>query len=357
MTVPFDLTCWYLNARRIAELVGMEVVEGNRVATSDHLQRLADLDALRRSIILWIRKNSPQPVEKLFIEGNLREGVLVTLNTNFFFKGLSKFAEHQPSRASELPIAYAKLFDLRDGLKLTFDFHPEHLTSNSSWSVLAGQARMFILAAITKVTKDEIRVSPYVIANVVENRSAIFGIGRWTNFLEVHIDQIDSFAKVEDHRRARSQKDLEPLRSISEQATKQAVAEVLGEASVPKDWGGETSDLFSSSVIIDGRRTSSAFAFKGPAKFHPMTLADLGKNGDQINRLYEEPADLLVLQHCHEITTPVRKMMRAFAQQMGNPRSYCVIDGYDTLRLLVAYGKCGLGRPHRRRKRRELPHR
>jgi hypothetical protein len=73
-----------------------------------------------------------------------------------------------------------------------------------------------------------------------------------------------------------------------------------------------------------------------------MTMAELGKNGDQISRLFEEPAELLVLQHCHEITPDVRKTMRAFANQMGNPRMYCVIDGYDTIRVLEAYGKCGL---------------
>lgn len=73
-----------------------------------------------------------------------------------------------------------------------------------------------------------------------------------------------------------------------------------------------------------------------------MTMADLGKNGDQINRLFAEPPELLILQHCHEITAPVRYTMRAFAQQMGNPRLFCMIDGYDTIRLLKAYNQCGL---------------
>jgi hypothetical protein len=111
---------------------------------------------------------------------------------------------------------------------------------------------------------------------------------------------------------------------------------------VPKDWGGESSDLFSSRVVLGGRRISTAFLLKGPAKFHPMTPADLGKNGDQIGRLFSEPADLLVLQHCHEVTVAVRKQMRAYAQQMGNPRRFCIIDGYDTLRILKAYEKLDL---------------
>ncbi|MCS1412289.1 MAG: hypothetical protein M2R45_05495 [Verrucomicrobia subdivision 3 bacterium] len=74
-----------------------------------------------------------------------------------------------------------------------------------------------------------------------------------------------------------------------------------------------------------------------------MKMTDLGKNGDQINRLFNEPADLLVLQHCHEITAPVRGTMRAFAQRMGDLRIFCLINGYDTVRLLRAYGKCGFG--------------
>ena len=98
--------------------------------------------------------------------------------------------------------------------------------------------------------------------------------------------------------------------------------------------------------MIDGQRISTAFLLKGPAKFHPMTPADLEKNGDQIGRLFDEPADLLVLQHCHEVKTAVRKQMRAYAQRMNQPRQFCIIDGYDTLRILQAYRKCGFTSSH-----------
>lgn len=131
------------------------------------------------------------------------------------------------------------------------------------------------------------------------------------------------------------------LRAIPEQEIKKAFAEIIGEPTVPKDWSGERSDLFTTWVKLQGRRISTALAFKGPAKFHPMAASDLGKNGDQIDRLFSEPADLLILQHCHDITPPVRGMMRAYAQQMGRPRLFCLINGYDTLRILRAYGKCG----------------
>lgn len=347
MSVPFDITSWYLNARRIVELTGMDVIAGHRVATSDQLQRLADIDALRRSVLNWIERNDPQPLEKLLVEDKLTEGVIFTLNTNFFFKGLNALGGPSapvPSNA-KLPQGYAKLDQLKPNLRVTFDFHPEHLTSTSSWVELTGQKRMFVLGVVTEITDSEIKSKPYVIGNLVERRGEIFAARRWASHLEMHLEQIDNFSLVRDVRPIRSKKALESLRVIPEQAVKEAFADIIGELSVPNDWGGEKSDLFSTAVLIDGQRVSAAFAFKGPAKFRPMTLAELGKNGDQINRLYEEPADLLVLQHCHEITPPVRRVMRSFAQQMGNPRMYCIIDGYDTLRLLQAYGKCGFSKP------------
>jgi hypothetical protein len=68
-----------------------------------------------------------------------------------------------------------------------------------------------------------------------------------------------------------------------------------------------------------------------------MKATHLGKNGDQITRLASEPAQLLVLQHCHLVSRPVREQLRAFAVNPCAPRRYCIIDGPDTYRLLKAY--------------------
>lgn len=70
-----------------------------------------------------------------------------------------------------------------------------------------------------------------------------------------------------------------------------------------------------------------------------MTLNSLGKNNDQIVRLASSPAEVLVVQHCHDITPPVRDTLRAFAVQPSRPRRYCLMDGRDSLRLLKAYDK------------------
>lgn len=73
--------------------------------------------------------------------------------------------------------------------------------------------------------------------------------------------------------------------------------------------------------------------------FAPMGLNHLGKNNDQIYGLAHTPAELLVVQHCHEFQEPVWSTLRSFAVQPGAVRRYCPIDGKNSLRLLNAYDK------------------
>lgn len=158
------------------------------------------------------------------------------------------------------------------------------------------------------------------------------------DFFEHFIEDIVEFSRVAD---VAEPQDISVMEKITETAFKTCLAEILGEAA-GKDWGGEMSDHYSAHVRLGERRTTVAFLLKGPAgggRFRPMTLNHLGKNNDQIYRLSQEPAGLLVVQHCHEIGSAVRATLRAFAVQPGNPRRYCLIDGKDSLRLLMAYGK------------------
>ena len=160
---------------------------------------------------------------------------------------------------------------------------------------------------------------------------------------ELHLTQIDQFSRMRSiYEREKYPPRIELLKSIPESAIKAAIAEIIGEGKIPQDWGGEQSDLFSSSVSVAGQFISTAFLFKGPSKFSEMKMNHLGKNGDQIVRLFSEPAQLLVLQHCHSIASAVRSTMRAFASRVHDLRYFSIIDGQDTLRLLSAYNKCGL---------------
>ncbi len=67
---------------------------------------------------------------------------------------------------------------------------------------------------------------------------------------------------------------------------------------------------------------------------------DLGKNGDQLYRLFNIPTDIYIVQHCHTISPAVRKTVEAFALQRSLTVAcrYVIMDGYETARLLRAAG-------------------
>lgn len=156
---------------------------------------------------------------------------------------------------------------------------------------------------------------------------------KYTDFYRVYLEDFEEFQKVKNYPLPES---VDDMRLIKEEAFKQCLGKILVESPL-KDWGGESSDFITSHLHIDGQRLSAAFLLKGPAKFSPMTINHLGKNGDQIIRLSKEPVDILIVQHCHDISPPVIETLKVFATQPTNPRRFCVIDGRESLRMLKAF--------------------
>ena len=151
---------------------------------------------------------------------------------------------------------------------------------------------------------------------------------------EVTCDDFDQFAKV---RRVKTTE----ATSISEKAFKNGIAKLLGESGKFHDWGGERNDLYTSKLRHNGKRRSVAFAFKGPGARGILTPGKLGRNGDQIQRLFLSPADIFIVQYHGQIDQSVVEQMKAFATINSVRESkrvwYGVFDGDDTARLLAAY--------------------
>ena len=93
----------------------------------------------------------------------------------------------------------------------------------------------------------------------------------------------------------------------------------------------------------NSRRIRAAFAFKGPGQAGKLTIAKMGKNGDQGPRLFEEAADIYLVQNWREIDPQVHKFIEtlAIAKSVTSsvPILYCLIDGQDSDRLVRAYAK------------------
>jgi hypothetical protein len=159
--------------------------------------------------------------------------------------------------------------------------------------------------------------------------------------VRINIDEIHSFREV----RKVSPHDVDKLvpLAIPESSIKQSFAQILGEPFVPKDWGGETADLFTSYVVYQNKRLMTGFLLKGPAVKGTLTIRKLGKNGDQVVRLTSNSLDLYVVQFVGPIAQTVVNHLDAHvyqaAQTAKRDRYYCIMDGTDTARLLKAYRK------------------
>ncbi len=175
------------------------------------------------------------------------------------------------------------------------------------------------------------KVSPIAIGKVIK----ISFPKKLIDIRQITVDDIDSFAKV------RKQKATCQLKPMYEKKFKRGLQKIIGEPGTFNDWGGETDDLYSTRLMIGGRRLPAAFGLKGRGTEGVLTPKKMGKNGDQIQRLFRSPAEAFIVQCCDQINQSVIEQMKYFAiakSATNEQRIYFgVIDGRDSQRLYEAY--------------------
>jgi len=154
------------------------------------------------------------------------------------------------------------------------------------------------------------------------------------------IDEIDSFQKVAEVKMAPEAEN----KPILEEAFKKGLQNILSEEGEFNDWGGEGDDLFSNRLVLKGKRVMVAFGLKGRGTKGKLTPKKLGKQGDQIQRLFRGPAEVFLIQYWAQIDKSVIEQMKLMAIAKsaleGRRIYYGEIDGQDTLRILQAYSDC-----------------
>jgi hypothetical protein len=152
----------------------------------------------------------------------------------------------------------------------------------------------------------------------------------------VTVDEIGSFSAV------RKIAHSLPEVVIPEATFKAGLLVLLGEPNEQKDWGGESADIISSRMTLHGKRVGAVLALKGPGKTRKRLMpGDLGKNGDQIQRMFAAVGDVFLVQYWRQIDDAVVRQLATFAQLksvLENRRIFFgVIDGSDSARLIAAY--------------------
>lgn len=149
----------------------------------------------------------------------------------------------------------------------------------------------------------------------------------------ITIDDIDTFDKSHSV-------STEDTSNFREEQIKEGFKKIVGEDGSFRDWGGEKSDLYTTRLLFKRKRISTAIAFKGRGTSGKLVPAKMGKNGDQIGRLFTEPAVLFLVVYNGQIDSSIISQMQAYAigQAIGGKDVYFgVIDGNDLGRIASAY--------------------
>lgn len=346
--IPFSLFCAYINRARVTQLCSDGPPSGELLDLANrglervpaHDRDIMIVDVYRRAFTRWLGRHGSEIPElrQLLSSGGADQGMAL-------FRGPVHAIGVVPrSKVTVPPELHANLSVDGRSVKLRIPITPEYLTPGSAQARLKGQANVTILGYVERIDEVSVVFRPIFIGDVLpfdDIAASVSGAHFWWAEHEIHVDDIDTFAKVRAIPRPGPAR-VRRLVKISEAQVKAAICEILLEAGMPKDWGGERSDIFSSHLVLGGRRVSAAFLLKGPARATPMSHLHLGKAGDQLVRLFHEPASVFILQHCNQVRPTVRESMQALAVRPGRGARYCVIDGQDTYRLLAAYGKYGL---------------
>lgn len=160
--------------------------------------------------------------------------------------------------------------------------------------------------------------------------------------IHITVDDIDSFSRVKRIRPDDVPQNLAPGR-LPEDVFKNGLENILGERTRLKDWGGENLDLYSTNLKIKGKRRAVGIALKGPAKSGALTPGKMGKNGDQIGRLFSQAVDVAIVQYEGDIAISVPSLMDKLAREKARSEEkniyYCLINLLDSYRLRLAYPK------------------
>lgn len=197
--------------------------------------------------------------------------------------------------------------------------------------------KILTLASSTKKLKDyptKRNPAPRSSAGTVKVRVNVRVPTKRIRSTHVTVDDIDNFSKVHSVGSM-------PNVKMAETKFKNGIAKILGEHGVFKDWGGESRDLSSNQLKIDGKRKNVAFAFKGPGTNGKLTPAKMGVNGDQIQRLVRCPAEVFLVQYWNGIEDSVLEQLKDLvtlkAYFEDKELWYGLINGNDSARLIAAY--------------------
>jgi len=154
----------------------------------------------------------------------------------------------------------------------------------------------------------------------------------------ISIQKIDEFSKIKNIKSM--DYDLEK----NEDDIKALFKKIAGEKGKFTDSPVEKNDLLTY-LTMNGKKFLIAFAFKGKSKKRIKKLRpmDMGKNGDQVERLFSSPAEIFFVQfvgQMHELMlSKMEEQATLKSHYTGKKIYYGIIDGNDTSKIFSQYSE------------------
>ena len=179
---------------------------------------------------------------------------------------------------------------------------------------------------------------PTKVRPIVSNAGVRVNVSFPTKTFDIEQITVDDVASFKAVQKIQDSPEMVP---IDEKKFKEGIKRIIGEKGMFIDWGGERNDLFTTKVRIGGKRYACAFAFKGKGLTGILKPNRMGKNGDQIQRLFQSNARVFIVQYWGQIDESIYDLMKCLAISRSalyrEKVFYCVIDGFDTARIGSAY--------------------
>lgn len=314
--------------QRLPEEVCLDVEE-KISGLSTQMERNAYRRVCAESVATRIFESRPEELAVWLMEDRaVGDSAVLTTTQRFYFR-----------KASKERGAFRAKFSVNQGISLEGRFSYARCVGDTGLDLLSGSRRVTILGHFHVIEASptlKIEIMPLFIGNIVERAiSEDAPVWDFSGRRQIYAMEIDQFKKVQGALRP-SAKMMTDLAAIPEETVKNYFAEILGEPYVGKDWGGENSDLHTNRLTVDGKQVNASFAFKGPGQKGKLTVARMGKNGDQGLRLFNESIDIAVVQHYREVDAAVTNLMEALARQYG--AKFLILDGMTTAQIFHAYG-------------------
>jgi hypothetical protein len=340
--IRLSLSPYYLNTRRLELLTHAGIPSVAQVSIGNNSGDRAAAMTFASDVAERVLARGRFPILTRELIDNVGDSdfILAQVWDVLTFKGVSASVEadrqgrHQPGQVSATITLGGETYTLSGELL------PDHHYSDTTRSELSGRKRM-LLAGRFAIERNHIAVSPYIIGDLLDDTE---GGGErwgwtisWRSHVRVYPEQIQEFERARGEKRGKAA-EVRQLGKVPEEDVKHAFANIIGEPFVPKDWGGERSDLQTNHLRIRNEPSSAAFVFKGPGVSGELHPNRLGRRGDQLIRAFDEPVDLVVVQHHNKIANTVVREAESLASSPSRPRRYCILDGADTVRILKAYG-------------------